>query len=101
MKEELKNVILMGLGVMSLTNEKAKELKEELIKKGSELYEKGKVANEELKHNIEEKIKENVTVVYEKKEVTKEDILDKIKDMTPEEKKEIMAFLKEKQKNNE
>lgn len=101
MKEELKNVILMGLGVMSLTSEKAKELRSELLKKGSELYEKGKVANSELKHNIEEKIKENVTVVYEKKEVTKEDVIDKIKDMSKEEKKELMELLKEKPKKNE
>ena len=101
MKEELKNIILMGLGVMSLTNEKAKELWSELLKKGSELYEKGKIANEELKHNIEQKIKENVTVVYEKKDVTKEDILDRINEMTPEEKKEIMNLLKDKSKKNE
>ena len=101
MKEELKNIILMGLGVMSLTNEKAKELRSEILKKGSELYEKGKIANEELKHNIEQKIKENVTVVYEKKDVTKEDILDRINEMTPEEKKEIMNLLKDKSKKNE
>ena len=101
MKAELKNIILMGLGVMSLTNEKAKELRSELLKKGSELYEKGKIANEELKHNIEQKIKENVTVVYEKKDVTKEDILDRINEMTPEEKKEIMNLLKDKSKKNE
>ena len=60
----------MGLGAMSLTNEKAKELKEELLKKGQELYEKGAVANEELKHNINEAIKDRVTVV-EAQEVDK------------------------------
>ena len=98
MKEELKNIILMGLGVMSLTNEKAKELREELLKKGSELYEKGKVANEELKHNIEEKMKKNITVVYETKDFTKDDILAKVKDMSEEDKKELMAALKEKNK---
>ena len=98
MKEELKNVILMGLGVMSLTNEKAKELKEELLKKGSELYEKGKVANEELKHNIEQKMKENITVVYETKDFSKEYILEKIKDMSEEDKKELMSALKDKSK---
>jgi polyhydroxyalkanoate synthesis regulator phasin len=27
MKDELKNILLMGLGAMSLTNEKAKELR--------------------------------------------------------------------------
>ena len=34
MKEDLKNIILMGLGVMSLTNEKAQDLKKELLEKG-------------------------------------------------------------------
>ena len=63
MKEDLKNIILMGLGAMSLTNDKAHELKDELLKRGKDAYEKGRVANEELKHNIEDKIKENVTVV--------------------------------------
>lgn len=101
MKEDLKNIILMGLGVMSLTNEKAQDLKKELLEKGSELYEKGKVANEELKHNIQEKMKENVTVVYEKSEVTKDDIIDSIKNLSEEDKKEIMNALKEKQKKNE
>lgn len=101
MKEDLKNIILMGLGVMSLTNEKAQDLKKELLEKGSELYEKGKVANEELKHNIQEKMKENVTVVYEKNEVTKNDIIDSIKKLSDEDKKEIMEALKEKPKKNE
>lgn len=101
MKEDLKNIILMGLGVMSLTNEKAQDLKKELLEKGSELYKKGKVANEELKHNIQEKMKENVTVVYEKNEVTKDDIIDSIKKLSDEDKKEIMEALKEKPKKNE
>ena len=101
MKEDLKNIILMGLGVMSLTNEKAQDLKKELLEKGSELYEKGKVANEGLKHNIQEKMKENVTVVYEKNEVTKNDIIDSIKKLSDEDKKEIMEALKEKPKKNE
>ena len=93
MKEDLKNIILMGLGAMSLTSEKAKELKKELLEKGNKLYQDGKVANEELKHNIESKIKENVTVVVSKNEITKNDILDKINSMTEEEKKELLEAL--------
>ena len=65
MKEELKNIFLMGLGAMSMTNDKANELKKDLLQKGEEMLEAGKVANEELKHNIKEKMKENVTVVVE------------------------------------
>lgn len=42
---------------------------------------------EELKHNIEQKIKENVTVVVENKDVTKEEIKNAIEKMTKEEKR--------------
>ena len=59
MKEDIKKILLMGLGAMSLTNEKAKEIKDDLLKKGQELYEKGAIANEELKHNIKEVMKDN------------------------------------------
>ena len=83
----------MGLGAMSLTSEKAKELKEQLLEKGNKLYQDGKVANEELKHNIEEKFKENVTVVVNKKEITKDDILEKVKTLTDEEKQELLNAL--------
>lgn len=95
MKEELKNIMLMGLGAMSLTTDKAKELKNELLEKGTKIYEEGKVANEELKHNIEQKIKENVTVVVENKDVTKEEIKNAIEKMKKEEKKEMMDLLKD------
>ena len=93
MKEELKNILLMGLGAMSLTTDKAKELREELLKAGTKIYDEGKVANEELKHNIEEKIKENVTIKVEKR-LTKEDIMTMIKEMSREEKEELLNILK-------
>ena len=54
------------------------ELKNKLLEKGTKIYEEGKVANEELKHNIEQKIKENVTVVVENKDVAKEYIEKKL-----------------------
>ena len=81
MKEKLKNIMLMGLGAMSLTTDKAKEIKNELLEKGTKIYEEGKIANEELKHNIEEKIKENVTVVVENKEMTTEAVKEAIQKM--------------------
>ena len=56
MKETLENIMLMGLGAMVMTNEKAKELKDELLKKGMDAYKQGEALNEELKHNIKEKM---------------------------------------------
>lgn len=96
MKEDLQNIILMGLGAMSMTTDKAKELKEALLKKGEAAYNSGKELNEELKHNIEEKIKESVTVVVAKPEITKDDLAEAIKSMSEEDKKELLNLLKEK-----
>lgn len=98
MKEELKNIFLMGLGAMSMTNDKAQELKKELLAKGEEMLEKGKVANEELKHNIKETLKENVTVVVED-DITKEKLQEKVKSLSKEEKEELLKLLKEETKN--
>lgn len=100
MKETLENVMLMGLGAMVMTSEKAKDLKDELLKKGTEAYKQGQKLNEELKHNISEKIKENVTVTVEKKDLTKEDIIEKINELSEEDKKEILNLLKVKKKKD-
>ena len=97
MKEELKNIFLMGLGAMSMTNDKAQELKKELLQKGEEMLEKGKVANEELKHNIKETLKENVTVVV-KEDMRKESLHEKVKSLSKEEKEELLKILKEETK---
>ena len=100
MKETLENIMLMGIGAMVMTSEKAKDLKEELLKKGTEAYKQGQVLNEELKHNISEKIKEHVTVTVEKEDLTKEDIAKKINELSEEDKKEILNLLKAKKKKD-
>ena len=74
MKEDIKNVLLMGLGAISLTGEKASEIKKELLEKGEALYKEGSIKNEELKRDIKEKIKDNTNIQYTS--VTKEDIVD-------------------------
>ena len=94
MKEELKNIFLMGLGAMSMTNDKANELKIDLLQKGEEMLEAGKVANEELKHNLKEKMKENVTVVV-KEEASYDKIKEVVTSLSKEEKQELMDLLKE------
>lgn len=59
---DLKKLLLAGIGAAALTSEKTKELIEELVKKGELTVEQGKVLNEELKHNVKQKIRENVTI---------------------------------------
>ena len=94
MKEDLKNVLLMGLGAISLTGEKAIELKKELLEKGESLYKEGAIKNEELKRDIKEKIKENTNIEYTS--VTKDEMIEIIKNMSDEEKAEITELLKNK-----
>ena len=50
----VKNVVWAGIGAAAVTTEKAKDVADELVKKGSLTVEQGKVLNEELKHNIKE-----------------------------------------------
>ena len=99
MKENLKEIILMGLGAISLTGEKAVELKKELMEKGEALYKEGSIKNEELKRNIKESL--NIEVAT----VDKDDLVDIINNLSDEEKAEIEELLKnkavKKEENNE
>ena len=59
--EELKKLILLGVGAAVTTAEKSKDLIDKLVRKGELTIEQGKVLNEELKHNIKETVKEKYT----------------------------------------
>lgn len=96
MKEDLKEILLMGLGALNLTGEKAKELKQELLEKGNELYEQGKVKNEELKH----KIKESITVI-ENKELDLDELKEQLSKLDEKDKNDIINYLNEKEKKVE
>jgi len=90
MKENLKEILLMGLGAISLTGEKASELKKELLEKGEAAYKEGTIKNEELKRNIKESL--NIEVAT----VNKDDLVDIISNLSDEEKEEITELLKNK-----
>lgn len=92
MKENMKDVLLMGLGALSLTGEKANELKKELLERGESLYKEGSIKNEELKRSLKDKIKENTNIKVTT--ATKEEIVDIINSMSDEEKEEISSLLK-------
>jgi polyhydroxyalkanoate synthesis regulator phasin len=52
LSEELRKVVMAGIGATALTVEKSTELVEQLVERGEMTVEQGKVINEELKHNI-------------------------------------------------
>lgn len=89
--ENLKKVMLAGVGALAVTAEKSKELLDELVKKGELTVEQGKVLNEELKHNVKQAVKENVTVKV--KASTPEELTELLDKMTPEQLNELKERL--------
>ena len=91
LSEGLRKLILAGIGAVAATKEKSEGILDELVKKGELTVEQGKVLNEELKHNIKQKVKESVNVEVVK-EADTNDILNKMDDMSAED----LAAIKEK-----
>lgn len=99
--EELKKIVLAGIGAVAVSAEKSKEVVDELIKKGEVTVEQGKILNEELKRKINEKTKE---VKNENKEVKNDkvsEVLDELSKMTPEELEKIKAKLQDEEEKSE
>lgn len=74
MVDELKNIILAGLGSAAYTYEKATKVVEDMVKKGKLTIDEGKELSQELKKTIRDKTEEI-------KPVTKEDIASLLKEM--------------------
>ena len=60
--ESIRKLILAGIGAAAATKEKSESILKDLVKKGELTVEQGKVLNEELKRNVKEAIRDNVTV---------------------------------------
>ena len=80
--ENIKKILLAGIGAVATTTEKSKELLDEMVKKGELTVEQGKVLNEELKHNIKKTVEENVKNTEKADPVEELDEL--LEKMTPE-----------------
>ncbi len=105
--DDLKKIMLAGIGAVAITSEKSMELIEELVKKGEVTVEQGKELNEELKRNVKNKVKD---VVNEHIDVTvtnnfeKADIINNLDKLSKEERQAIKAKIikmeEEEVKNN-
>lgn len=91
--ENLKKVLLAGIGTVAVTAEKSKEILEEMVKKGELTVEQGKVLNQELKHNIKVTMKEKVNVSV--KPSSPEELQELLDKMTPEQIAELKQKLQE------
>lgn len=92
--EGVRKFVLAGIGAAAFSYEKASETIEQLVKKGELTVEQGKALNEELKHNVKEAIKENVTVNVVKTEEKP------VEDMTKEELDALKARIAAAEKAN-
>ena len=82
----LKKILLAGIGTVAVTAEKSKEVLDEMVKRGELTVEQGKVLNEELKHNLKDAIRDNVTV-----SVVRPDVMDAVDNMTDAELEALKA----------
>ena len=75
LSDGVRKLILAGIGAVAATKEKSEVILDELVKKGELSVEQGKVLNEELKHNIKDAIRDNVTlhIVTDEDEEPEED----------------------------
>ena len=91
--DNLKKVILAGIGAVATTAEKSKD--DDMVKKGELTVEQGKVLNEELKHNLKQTVKNNVNVKV--KVTTPEELSELLDKMTPEQLEALKAQIKAKE----
>lgn len=61
MMDEIKKVLLFGVGAVASTYEKATEVVDDLVKKGKITIDEGKELGEELKRTFKEKTKEELS----------------------------------------
>lgn len=80
--ENVKKLLLAGVGAAATTVEKSKEILDDLVEKGELTVEQGKALNEELKHNIKKTVEENVKNTEKADSVEELDKL--LEKMTPE-----------------
>ena len=84
--ESIRKLILAGIGAAAVTREKGESVLRDLVKKGELTVEQGKVLNEELKHNLKDAIRDNVTV-----NVVRPDVMDAVDNMTDAELEALKA----------
>lgn len=77
MVNEMKNILLAGIGAAAETYEKASKTVEDLVKKGKLTVDEGKELSEELKRTVHEKVEKK----EEAKPLTKEELVSFFKEM--------------------
>jgi polyhydroxyalkanoate synthesis regulator phasin len=78
MVDELRNLILAGIGTAATSYEKASKMVDDMVKKGKLTIDEGKELSEELKRNIKDTVKDKKE---EPKPLTKEEMASLLKEI--------------------
>lgn len=93
LSEEMKKIVLAGIGAVASTAECSQQLVEKLVKKGELTVEQGKVLNEELRHNIKDVFSTDSKTSSTAE--TESDLLEKARQLNPEQRAELQRKLAE------
>lgn len=107
--DELKRLFLAGIGAIATTAEKSKEVVDALVQKGELTVEQGKIINEELKRDIKKTASQAEATVKKHVEIaidadapkTRNDLLDQLDQMSPEELGLLRSKLAEMEKKDD
>ena len=87
--ENVKKLLLLGIGAAATTAEKSKDIIDDLVKKGEITVDQGKVLNEELKRKASNKVSDAMLNRVEKLSKEERDALKaKLDELDSEEEKE-------------
>lgn len=87
--DDLKKILLAGLGAVATTAEKSKELVDKLAKKGEITWEQGRVLNEELTQKMKKTYDEKIAPIFAESKITVENVVDNLRTMTREQLKSV------------
>lgn len=93
--EDLKKIVLAGIGAVAVTAEKSQEVIETLVNKGEMTVEQGKVLNEELKRRRKDAPQKAESMADSKTGAPQADLLAQVEQMTPEQRAALKAMLEE------
>jgi polyhydroxyalkanoate synthesis regulator phasin len=85
--DDVRKLMLAGVGAANMASEKAGEAIDELAKRGEETLAHGKDLNERLRHEIEQVVKDQPSVQ------SKDEVLAALDKLTPQERKAIREKL--------
>lgn len=91
--DEMKKIVLAGIGAVASTVELSQQMVEKLVKKGELTVEQGKVLNEELTRNVKDSFSKTANMGQSSQ--SKATIFDEVENLTDDERTELLKKLTE------